>query len=151
MGDPGVNLTVIARAKTLGPGNEEIDFALGEGVVIGELPIPGDCGPRRHVAIEHVLPDLPTGGIGLFVRDERKGGAVLLVAHDAVIVEDVHDLAIELDARRDLRVRQDSGGPEEKSCENAACESVHERTGSAGPCATVKVKAIVRTWSLRWN
>ena len=30
-------------------------------------------------------------------------------------------------------------------------ETLHARTGSAAPCATLKVNGTVRTWSLRWN
>src|SRR6185369_736483 len=75
------------------------------------------------------------------------------MTHDAVVIENAHDLALELHGRRRLGVRR--GGlaceHEPRDCRRSCDQALHARVGSAGPCATLKVNASVRTSSFRWN
>ncbi len=103
------------------------------------------------MAIEGVLADLPTRRVGLFVGGQGKGQTFIGMAHHAMIVEDAHDLAVELHRRRRLRMGAGRWRPKYRTDKHAGgqrqgCEAgFHSRSGSAGPSATVNVNGMVRT------
>ena len=70
-------------------------FPQGKAIVIRELAITRNRGPRRHVARDHVRADRSLLKPGLLIGLEWKGGSLFRVTHDAVLVQDAHDFAIE--------------------------------------------------------
>ena len=122
-----------ARPATVHPGDEQIDLARGEADVVGEASMAAHRLPRWHPALEDLLANRARPRPRFAVRRQRHREVLLRVALKALALQDLHDLALEHDVRRDRDVRGcRARAEEERRRGGRAGEREDERERSAG-------------------
>src|SRR5262249_55824189 len=119
-------LRIALADAALGPGDQRVDFALGEGALIGEPAMLGRVGePGRHYSQQHRFANGPGPGQDVLVRQER---------HWRHLAGPVAGLAALLQNRQDVlmegEILSSSGGKGGPAWRQAQGENIPEHSAS---------------------